>query len=131
MPPVLDRVISPLRLGENGRPMLRPPGSDEIGTAGVEATEEEAAACATPTGDYTNWYDWSNANWGTKWNACHAELCEDTAEQLTIRFDTAWDAPRALMDAFEELVGEIGPDLEVEWEAVHEDSDGTPEVDFC
>jgi hypothetical protein len=132
MPPVLHRVISPLRIGEHGRPMLHPVGSDGtvVDAQTVEATEEEAAACATPNGGYTSWYDWAVANWGTKWNACHAELCEDTAEQLTYRFDSAWDAPRALIDPFVEVVEEVGPDLEIEWEAVHEDSDGTPEMIF-
>jgi hypothetical protein len=32
-----------------------------------------------------NWYDWSIANWGTKWNACASE-----AKDNVITFDTAW-----------------------------------------
>jgi hypothetical protein len=32
-----------------------------------------------------NWYDWSLANWGTKWNACASE-----ASGNVITFDTAW-----------------------------------------
>ena len=39
---------------------------------------------------YDNWYDWSCANWGTKWNACDAEYIE---EEGTLHFDTAWSIP--------------------------------------
>jgi len=38
---------------------------------------------------HTSWYDWSNANWGTKWNAYEVSRIDDT----TIRFQTAWSAP--------------------------------------
>jgi hypothetical protein len=140
MPPVLDRVISPIRLGDNGRPMLRPEGREELGTVvdQVEATPEEAAAVATPDGGYTDWYAWSTANWGTKWNACHCDDVEEYARndrqpvlvQLTYRFDTAWDAPRALLEPLNDKLEEIAPDVEVEWSAVHEDSDGSPETIF-
>ena len=39
---------------------------------------------------YKTWYQWSRANWGTKWNACHTKA--DT-NNLEITFDTAWTAP--------------------------------------
>lgn len=32
-----------------------------------------------------NWYDWALENWGTKWNACFAEVNGNH-----IIFDTAW-----------------------------------------
>ena len=35
---------------------------------------------------YDNWYNWSNANWGTKWNAYDVEHISDTE----VQFDTAW-----------------------------------------
>lgn len=35
---------------------------------------------------FKDWYDWSIANWGTKWNAC-----ESFVENNSIYFDTAWD----------------------------------------
>ncbi len=34
---------------------------------------------------HLNWYDWSLANWGTKWNACHSQFNGNVVE-----FDTAW-----------------------------------------
>jgi hypothetical protein len=44
---------------------------------------------------YTNWYDWSVAHWGTKWNACRAEIVEECFEGglVAIAFDTAWAPP--------------------------------------
>jgi hypothetical protein len=44
---------------------------------------------------HSNWYDWSIANWGTKWNACDAELDDDCIAEgyIEIRFTTAWEAP--------------------------------------
>jgi hypothetical protein len=138
MPPVLARVISPVRLGDNGRPMLNAPGPGEITGTVVEATPEEAQQVALPNGTYTSWYDWAIANWGTKWNACHVDEPEEYARndrqpvlvQLTYRFDTAWDAPRALIEHLEEKLDEIAPDVEVDWTAVHEDSDGSPDTIF-
>lgn len=38
---------------------------------------------------HTSWYEWSIANWGTKWNAYQIERISDTV----IRFQTAWNAP--------------------------------------
>src|SRR5579872_225406 len=38
---------------------------------------------------YTNWYDWSNANWGTKWNACSV-MVYGIPGYIEIAFDTAW-----------------------------------------
>lgn len=44
---------------------------------------------------FFNWYDWCCANWGTKWNASHPNIEEDTIEHgyLEIFFDTAWSPP--------------------------------------
>ena len=39
---------------------------------------------------YANWYTWSIAKWGTKWNACGTEVSED---KTTMEFETAWDPP--------------------------------------
>ena len=37
---------------------------------------------------YTNWYDWSIAKWGTKWNAS-----ETYGSNNCFTFDTAWSCP--------------------------------------
>ena len=49
---------------------------------------------------HTDWYSWAWANWGTKWNASHAEIAEDCAAQgyVQIRFDTAWTPPIRILE---------------------------------
>lgn len=50
-------------------------------------TEEEQALIAA-TG-FNNWYDWSVAKWGTKWNA----YSQSRVDEKSIRLNTAWNAP--------------------------------------
>ena len=53
-----------------------------------------------------DWYDWCNANWGTKWADCHTEKVyehdchpsqsaddEDSLKKVMFRFDSAWAPP--------------------------------------
>lgn len=42
---------------------------------------------------YDNWYDWRWEHWGTKWDACDAEIEESDDSDLSISFDTAWSFP--------------------------------------
>lgn len=48
-----------------------------------------------------NWYDWSCANWGTKWNAYDQSITEETtgkvASGVTLQFDTAWASPEPII----------------------------------
>ena len=44
-------------------------------------------------------YSWQCENWGTKWNACHAEIIDDD-DRLIYNFDTAWSPmSQKLLDA--------------------------------
>lgn len=45
-----------------------------------------------------NWYDWSVANWGTKWNAQHSSL----NNKNTLWFDTAWSCPIPVLNKLAE-----------------------------
>ena len=45
---------------------------------------------------YPNWYEWSNANWGTKWNAYATKYTSDRS----VYFESAWDAPLDIVEAF-------------------------------
>lgn len=46
---------------------------------------------------HASWYEWSNANWGTKWNAYEVTRVSDTV----IKFQTAWSMPA---NWFEKLI---------------------------
>ena len=67
-----------------------------------------------------NWYDWSNNNWGTKWNACNTEV-ELNENVLNYTFETAWDAPREIVRALEHMKETILKDISIEWNCEHED----------
>lgn len=41
----------------------------------------------------TTWYDWSIANWGTKWDSCRFEH-----DDVTLIFETAWSCPEPLLE---------------------------------
>lgn len=47
---------------------------------------------------YPSWYEWANANWGTKWNAYTTERVSDSV----ITFQTAWSMPGKVMNALAE-----------------------------
>ena len=57
----------------------------------------------TAPSDTPNWYDWCNANWGTKWDPeVHLEFIDNEDGTATIQgwFDTAWAPP---LEAFQSL----------------------------
>ena len=60
-----------------------------------------------------NWYDWSNDNWGTKWDTSDVEMRRYSDTELAYEFDTAWCPPEGV---FGELVNQF-PKLEfsLEW----------------
>ena len=68
---------------------------------------------------YLDWYDWSNANWGTKWNACDSD-CSNVDEGL-VAFDTAWCMPKPVI----EKIFADNPDSEIVFIWRDEDYDGT------
>lgn len=42
---------------------------------------------------HKSWYNWSVANWGTKWNAAEAQIVKRDEKKVAFRFDTAWSPP--------------------------------------
>lgn len=44
---------------------------------------------------FTNWYDWSVANWNTKWNAYSVDEWKfnESTKTATLYFETAWNPP--------------------------------------
>ncbi len=43
---------------------------------------------------YSTWYEWSNEQWNTKWNAYHCSM----EDEYTISFETAWCAPHPVIE---------------------------------
>ena len=56
--------------------------------------------------DYTNWYDWVIANWGTQWDVgldddfSNLEINPQNNLELTLSFDTAWSPPIRFYESF-------------------------------
>lgn len=57
---------------------------------------------------FVSWYQWSIANWGTKWNANNTfvediRTYSDGTAMLTIEFSTAWSHPQAIYEKLASL----------------------------
>lgn len=56
---------------------------------------------------YHNWYDWAQANWGTKWDVTQKyngdPVVTDDGLSVSISFDSAWNPPLAFYDKMEGL----------------------------
>lgn len=60
-----------------------------------------------------NWYDWSVANWGTKWNAYGFDPNTDYSKEKELNFLTAWSAPHPVIAKLSEMFPSVK--LEHEW----------------
>jgi hypothetical protein len=60
----------------------------------AEKEARKALLAAAETG-YPGWYSWSNANWGTKWDAYQFKRVSSNC----VRFQTAWAPPCPVFDA--------------------------------
>ena len=58
-----------------------------------------------------NWYDWANANWGTKWEVAHVGMSRNSDCEVEYEFDTAWCPPEGIFDALEKKF----PKLSISW----------------
>lgn len=73
-------------------------------------------------GGCMSWYDFCAGNWGTKWPACDADpikvvKTDDKLLGYQFTFNTAWDAPRGIIDALQEKYDA----LKWTWVCIHED----------
>ena len=82
----------------------------EIGKKYVEAHDKYG---------YYDWYGWSYANWGTKWNAC--DSCVDWVDEGWVEFETAWNVPMPII----KKIMKDNPDCEIRIVWSDEDYDGT------
>lgn len=49
-----------------------------------------------------NWYDWSVANWGTKWDACDVQELDTADELWRLQLCTAWSPAEPVLEAMSE-----------------------------
>ena len=59
-----------------------------------------------------DWYNWSIANWGTKWNAYDGYVNEVEDDCFVVSFSTAWSPPMPVL----EKICELFPNLTIEME---------------
>lgn len=54
-----------------------------------------------------NWYEWKMANWGTKWDvdAADVEFDQNSENELSLNFETAWTPPVELFHYIEDELG--------------------------
>lgn len=52
---------------------------------------------------FSTWYDWRNYFWGTKWNAYESDLLDEGF----ITFNTAWNAPKPIIEKLSELFPDV------------------------
>lgn len=64
-----------------------------------------------------NWYDWSIANWGTKWNASETIAYQVKPDSFEFDFDTAWCCPEQIY----EKLAQMYPNLHINVEFADED----------
>lgn len=55
-----------------------------------------------------NWYDWSRAHWGTKWDACHVQVTPEC-----VMFSTAWCPPFPWLEKLAERAAIKGRTIKV------------------
>lgn len=82
---------------------------------------------------YTTWYEFCNAEWGTKWDFCDVSLIERTDNSITIYFETAWSPP---FQAYEKMV-ELGFNIralyseeQLIWAGIWDNVEGEQHYDF-
>lgn len=84
--------LSPLSTPDHFAAWLR------VHRPGVIEKGERQLRCFRETG-HLSWYEWSYANWGTKWNTYQFKLREDIGERLVFEFQTANGAPTPVFKA--------------------------------
>lgn len=111
-PDAVKRIVDAWRTGEFMQQFVPCPqdlinavkgfNSDPVEQAKINAT---MAANSAKYG-YPTWYEWSIANWGTKWDIGEKDQELDYKlgdSEVTIRFDSAWNPPLAFYSKMIEL----------------------------
>ena len=104
MPPELRNTASPTQVletqegvdAENKRHEMSWKNGQVSAITKVEADRRKDAYGAL------NWYDWSIAHWGTKWNAYEVRYIAHTDTTLVLELQTAWGTPDVIWNTLEE-----------------------------
>lgn len=72
------------------------PMPDEIRNTTAPNRDEKLARKLTKKYGHSDWYSWSCAKWGTKWNA-YDITSEEYDEPNSVSFSTAWSTPRPVI----------------------------------
>ena len=96
-PAMIQRVQDAVARGELLNEFVPVPKALTETVSGSVPVDEEAAHKAQEEANreaygYTNWYDFCNAEWGTKWDV-DAEVIMATPSQVDLAFDSAWAPP--------------------------------------
>jgi len=76
---------------------------------------KRALLAAAETG-YRDWYQWSIANWGTKWGSYDYEFRAREPGRFVFKFATAWSPPRPILAK----LAEMWPELRIETKSIDE-----------
>ena len=115
MPKELQEIASPIKAFKTKAEVedynsKLPQNGDFIGKA---ITHAKHKALLTKYG-YADWYSWSIANWGCKWNTSSAEISmQDNRNDgsVSYAFDTPWGPPEEIYHALVKLF----PDVRISW----------------
>ena len=101
----IERALEEAKNGEGVKLFhtIHPMPEELINTVCGSVAENERAAhhtkmeANTAKYGYPTWYEFANAEWGTKWDAVY-DWHEKRGKSLVIYFDTAWSPPMAIYD---------------------------------
>ena len=112
MPKELREVQSPVTImTEDGIEEYKKKRGDYTGDGSLPITQETSDRLDALYGD-NNWYDWSNNNWGVKWDCGDVGITEEFADtEIVYTFDTPWGPPQYIYD---ELVYRF-PKVHISW----------------
>ena len=96
-PAMIDRVLK----GQEGLLQEFLPCPQELSEAVANFETNEAMVAKY---GFSSWYDWSIANWGTKWDFALENVEREDPNTVTAAFDSAWAPP---INAYEKLM-ELG-----------------------
>ena len=90
---------------EPDEPVFKPASKVELAKRmeGVPGIDFEKIVPGRPNTEGEDWYDWSIANWGTKWNAYDIEKIDDN----TLLFNTAWSMPQPVIIKLSEMFPDV------------------------